>query len=79
MYIYLGFTSSTIPFLRAYYLTIHQICFSLKTFIIDLFENLAKHRFPVLFGFSSRELHQMNYITQLHDISIFLSLFYRLR
>jgi hypothetical protein len=46
---------------------------------IDLFENLAKHCFPVHCGFSSGELHQMKYITELHDISIFLSLFYRLR
>jgi hypothetical protein len=47
--------------------------------LIDIFENLAKHCFPVLYGFSSGELHQKKYITQLHDISIFLSLFYRLR
>jgi hypothetical protein len=45
---------------------------------IDLFENLAKHRFPVRYGFSSGELHKMKSITQLHDISIFLSLFYHL-
>jgi hypothetical protein len=46
---------------------------------IDLFENLAKHRFPVRYRFSSGELHQMKCITQLRDISIFLSVFNRLR
>jgi hypothetical protein len=34
----------------------NHVLIQVKIKIIDLFENLAKHRFPVLYGFSSGEL-----------------------
>jgi hypothetical protein len=37
-----------------------EVAINVKLFVIDLFENLAKHNFSVRYGLSSEELHQIH-------------------